>query len=103
MAIAVKSIENYNIIAYVELPSWLVSKLTGTTKRTRRDDFVAVVGETEKAYKIVYATDTSMSYNFVNLSWMIDYIAKSLVKSIRYDVEKYEQEEIEYYEKLRRN
>lgn len=102
MAIAVKSIENYNIIAYVELPTWLVTKLTGASKRTRRDDFVAVVGETEKAYKIAYVTDTSMSYDFINLSWMIDYVAKSLVKSIRYDVERYEQEEIEYYEKLRR-
>jgi F420-0:gamma-glutamyl ligase-like protein len=99
MAIAINqnTVESLDIIAYVELPSWLVSKLTGTLKRNRRNDFVAVVGETEKAYKIVYVINSSISYGFVNPTWMVDYVAKSLVKSIRTDVEAYEQEEIEYY------
>lgn len=102
MAIAVNqsTIENLNIVSYIELPTWLVSKLTGTTKRSRRDDFVAVVGETEKAYKVIYSVDSSLSYGFTNPTWMVDYVAKSLVKSIRTDVEAYEQEEINYYKEI---
>lgn len=86
--------DGFDAIAFIELPNWLAHKLDGLSKEHRgKFNMFQVVAETEKAYKIIYCRNTSMSWDFIRITWFIDYVPKSLVKSIRTDVEQYLKEE----------
>ena len=90
--------DGFPALAFVELPGWLAHKLTGLPKKSRGKYYLfQVVEETEKAYKILYCRDASRSWNFCRPTWYLNYVAKSMVLSIRTDVEQYLKEEKEYY------
>lgn len=90
--------EGFDCLAYIELPDWLAHKLDGLSKKARgKYNLFQVVAETEKAYKIIYCRNCSSSFDFVRFTWFVDWIPKSLVKSIRTDVQQYEKEEEEDY------
>ena len=88
----------FDSLAYIELPNWLAHKLDGISAKVRgKFNLFQVIKETEKAYQIVYCRDASCSWGFCRPTWYIGYVAKSVVKSIRYDVDQYVKEEKEYY------
>lgn len=90
--------EGFDTLAFIELPNWLAHKLDGLSVKVRGPfNLFQVIAETEKAYKIIYCRDASCSWNFCRPTWYIDYVPKSVVKSIRTDVENYLHEEHEYY------
>lgn len=91
--------KGFDCLAYIELPDWLAHKLDGVSKKARKFKLFQVVAETEKAYKIIYCRNCSSSFDFVRFTWFVDYVPKSLVKSIRTDVEQYEKEMEEHYMK----
>lgn len=92
--------DGFDTLAFVELPDWLAHKLDGLSKNTRSEfSLFRVVAETEKAYKIIYCRDTSLSRGFCRPTWFVAYVAKSIVKSVRTDVEQYLKEQCEYYNK----
>ena len=89
--------DGYEIFALIELPDWLAHKLDGLSKRTRLKDFrFGVVGETEKAYQIIYCRDISCTWGWCRPTWFLNYVPKSLVKSIRTDIHQYNEEIKEY-------
>lgn len=90
--------DGFDALAFVELPDWLAHQLDGLSKKARGEfGLFQVIAETEKAYKIIYCRDASCSWNFCRPTWYVNYVAKSVVKSIRTDVEQYLKEEHEYY------
>ena len=92
--------DGFEALAFVELPDWLAHRLDGLSKKTRgKFNLFQVVAETEKAYKIIYCRDASLSWGFCRPTWYVNYVSKAMVKSIRTDVEQYLKEEHEYYEK----
>lgn len=95
------SSKGFDALAFVELPNWLAHQLDGLSKDARgKYRLFQVVAETEKAYKIIYCRDASRSWNFCRPTWYVNYVSKSLAKSVRTDVEEYIKEEHEYYKKL---
>lgn len=94
------SSDGFDALAFVELPDWLAHQLDGLSKKTRGEfNLFQVVAETEKAYKIIYCRDASLSWNFCRPAWYVNYVAKSIVKSVRTDVKQYLKEQYEYYKK----
>lgn len=92
--------EGFAKVVYVKLPAWLARKLSNLKKAEAEHTWFQVVEETEKAYKILFCKDSSMSYDFVRPTWYLDYVAKSVVLETSTDFEACEKEEREYYEKL---
>ena len=92
--------DGFDTLAFVELPDWLAHRLDGLSKNVRGEfSLFQVVGETEKAYKILYCRDASISWGFCRPTWYVNYVAKSIVKSVRTDVDQYLKERCEYYNK----
>lgn len=90
--------DGFSTIAFIELPDWLAHKFDGMSKRFRgKYNMFQVIDETEKAYKIIYCRDCSCSHDFMRVTWFVNYVSKSIVKSIRTDVEQYKKEERDYY------
>lgn len=92
--------EGFTTICYIRLPKWLSKKIMGRWSKADQEHLMfQVVGETEKAYQILFCKDTSVSYDFCRPTWLLDYVSKSLVELVRTDLEKYEEEEKSYYMK----
>ena len=92
--------DGFDVLAFVELPDWLSHRLDGLSKEIRSEfSLFQVIAETEKAYKILYCRDASCSCGFFRPTWYVTYVAKSIVKSVRTDVEQYLKEKCEYYNK----
>lgn len=89
--------DGFDKLAYVKLPTWLAKKLCNLKKADNEHTWFQVVEETEKAYKILFCKNTSMSFGFIRITWFLDYIAKSLVLEVSKDFEKCEKDEEEYY------
>ncbi len=88
----------FDKLAYIQLPMWLAKKIQGRWNKEDQEHLLfQVVEETEKGYKILFCKDTSMSYDFVRITWFTDWVAKSVVLDVRTDVEQYEKEVSEYY------
>ena len=80
--------EGFAKLAYVKLPAWLTKKLANLKKAESEHTWFQVVEETEKAYRILFCKDTSLSYDFVRPTWFLDYST---------DLEACEEEEKNYY------
>ena len=94
------SADGFKAICYIRLPMWLHRKIMTpyrVTKEEHEKVLFEVIDETEKAYKILFCKDASLSYNFCRPTWYVDYVPKSVVELVRTDVEEYEKEEREYY------
>lgn len=90
--------DGFKTICYIRLPKWLSKKIMGRWSKKDQDNLMfQAVEETEKAYKILFCKDASLSYDFCRPTWYIDYVPKSLVELIRTDLEQYEEEERSYY------
>lgn len=89
--------EGFNKLAYVKIPAWLAKKLANLKKKDAEHTWFQVVEETEKAYRILFCKDASMSYGFVRPTWYLEYISKSIVIQSSTDFEACEEEEKNYY------
>lgn len=87
-------------LAYIRLPMWLARKIQGRwNKEEQEHSLFQVVEETDKAYKILYCKDASLSYEFVRITWYLKWVPKSVVELLRTDVEQVEKEMEEYWTK----